>query len=132
MIFATMAATALCATSAFGGEKIRLPAGPSAAQPHVMTAVDHQSAPPITNVNYWARRGYYGGYAPYYAYRPYYGGYGYGYGGYYTRPYYGYSYYGPGWGYGWGPGVGVRIGRPWGPGIGIGVGPVARFGGWYW
>jgi hypothetical protein len=131
MILAAVAATALSSTAVFASERIKLPTASAAEKPQMTTAVSHDVAP-VTNVA-WARRGYYGGYAPYRAYRPYYGGYGYGYGGYYTRPYYGYSYYGPGWGYGgWGPGVGIGVGRPWGPGIGLGVGPVARFGGGYW
>lgn len=126
VIWAAIAATALCTPSLFAGEKTKLPSGPAKATPQVTTAIQHGSTP-ITNVD-WARRasrnGWYGGYSPYYSsYRPYYGAYTPYYGGYYTAPYDGYSYYSPGGYYG-----------GWGPGVAVGVGPLAygRVGGWYW
>ncbi|HWB10366.1 MAG TPA: hypothetical protein VG826_14135 [Pirellulales bacterium] len=124
-ICAAVIAAALWSPTAFAGEKIQLPNGPSKASPQVTTAVERGEVP-VTNVD-WARRawrnGWYGGYSPYYSYRPYFGTYAPYYGGYYTRPYYGYSYYSPGWSYG-----------GWGPGVSVGVGPMAygRIGGWYW
>jgi len=130
MLWAAIAATALCSPPVFAGEKIKLPGGAAKAAPQVTTAIQRGKAP-VTNVQLGPRRawrnGWYGGYAPYYSsYRPYYGTYTPYYGGYYTTPYYGYSYYSPSWYYG---GYGG-----WGPGVSVGVGPMAygRVGGWYW
>jgi hypothetical protein len=64
---AAVVAAALWGSTAFAGEKIRLPSGPAKATPQVTTAIDRGQVP-VTNVN-WARRawrnGWYG--APYYS-----------------------------------------------------------------